>query len=521
VSLLDQTAIQSPGSPEWWLNHLLLKFNSRDHTYDLQSSIWDQGWRQPQYFRTRRERLNLLWSYFIGRPPLPRIGEKARETFRDVLRTARANYAAKAIQPIVDRMDLLGVRTGVTDGVEGDEVAKRIMDYSNFASGLKDALEFTFSMSESYLMVVPAAPDSPDRTPLITAQDPRTCIGEQDPENPNQLRAGLKLGYDIVSNKVTARLFLDRKMFTASCVGSDMWALASYGAASFDWDGDPVDLPELAGVDASVPMIQLLNARCMGEFEPHLDVLDRITDGIMNRLKIVAYQGAKQRAIIGDLEDDSEEGDSPAEEIDWDEVFEAAPDALWRVPAGTTFWESNPADITGILAAVRDDVKEFAAMTDTPLHLITPDAANQSAEGASLMREGLVFKVKDRRARMNPRLVLLFKMAFAFAGESDRTKNIELLWGPVESFSLTEQSNAVAQTRGVLSRKRQLQDIMEMTPDQIEQNEQELQQDRIFDAAFSPAPPGPAGGAPLPVAPPPGARPPTPALNGAGPASAP
>jgi hypothetical protein len=59
----------------------------------------------------------------------------------------------KAIQPIVDRMDLLGVRTGVTDGVEGDEVAKRIMEYSNFASGLKDALEFTFSMSESYLMV--------------------------------------------------------------------------------------------------------------------------------------------------------------------------------------------------------------------------------------------------------------------------------------------------------------------------------------------------------------------------------
>jgi hypothetical protein len=58
---------------------------------------------------------------------------------------------------------------------------------------------------------VPAAPDSPDRTPLITAQDPRTCIGEQDPENPNQLRAGLKLGYDIVSNKVTARLFLDRQ----------------------------------------------------------------------------------------------------------------------------------------------------------------------------------------------------------------------------------------------------------------------------------------------------------------------
>lgn len=507
---MDQSSIETPGSPEWWLNHLLLKFNARDHTYDLQGLVIDEDWRQPAYFRTRRQRLNLLWSYYIGRPPLPRCGERARETFRDVLRTARANYAAKAIQPIVDRMDLLGVRTGVTDGVEGDDVAKRIMEYSNFASSLKDGLAFTFAMSESYLMVVPAAPDSPDKTPLITAQDPRTCIGEQDPENPNQLRAGLKLGYDNVTNKVVARLFHDSVMYTASCPGSDLWALASYGAASFDWDGDPVELPELASVDATVPMIQLPNARCMGEFEPHLDVLDRINDGIMNRLKIVAYQGAKQRAIIGDLEDDSEDEDSPKEDIDWDSIFEAAPDALWRVPKDTQFWESNPSDISGILAAVRDDVKEFAAMTDTPLHLITPDAANQSAEGASLMREGLVFKVKDRRARMNPRLVLLFKMAFAFAGESDRTKNIELLWGPVESFSLTEKSNAVAQTRGVLSRKRQLQDIMEMTPDQIEQNEQELQQDRIFDAAFALQPASAPAPAPTPTPNPQ----PQPALNG-------
>ena len=498
---MDQDAIKNPGSPEWWLDYLLLKFNARDTTYDLQGIAPEGDWRQPVYFRTRKERLNLLWAYYIGRPPLPRIGEKARDIFREVLRTARANYAAKAIQPIVDRMDLLGVRTGVTDGVEGDDVAKRIMEYSNFAAAIKDALTFTFAMSDAYLMVVPAAENSADRTPLVTAEDPRFCIGEQDPENPNQLRAALKLGYDIVENKVMARLFLDGRKYTASCRGSDTWALASYGAAAFEWDGEPVELPELASVDAKVPIIQLPNARRMGEFEPHIDVLDRINDGIMNRLKIVAYQGAKQRAIIGDLEDETtNDEDQPIEPIDWDEIFDAAPDALWRVPEGTQFWESNAADITGILQAVRDDVKEFAAMTDTPLHLITPDAANQSAEGASLMREGLVFKVKDRRARLNPRLVLLFKMAFAFAGESDRANNIELLWGPVESFSLTEKSNAVAQTKGVLSRKRQLQDVMEMTPDQIEQNEQELQQDRIFDAAFAPAPsaPTPPAAAPVP-----------------------
>jgi hypothetical protein len=484
---LDVKAIEAAGSPEWWFDHLCRKFTARDHTYDLQNPLVDNNWQQPVYWRTRRERLNLLWSYYIGRPPLPRIGEKARETFRDVLRTARANYAPKAIQPMVDRMDLLGVRTGVTDGIEGDDVAKRIMEYSNFAAAIKDALIFLFTLSESYLMVIPAAAGALDKTPLITAEDPRTCIGEPDPMNPNHLRAALKLGHDPVTNRVLAWLFLDGKKYVASCPGSDMWATTTYDAASFEWDGPPTDLPELGSVFASVPIIQLVNARGMGEFEPHLDVLDRINDGIMRRIQIAAYQGAKQRAIIGDLEGEDIDGDSPAEDIDWDTIFDAAPDALWRVPAGTKFWESNPADMTGLIMAIRDDVKEFAGNTDTPLHLITPDAANQSAEGASLMREGLVFKVKDRRARLSPRLVELFKMAFAFAGEVDRTANIELLWGPVESFSLGEKANAVAQTRGVLSRPRQLQDIMEMTPDQIEQNAQELQQDAILDGVIGAA----------------------------------
>jgi hypothetical protein len=210
---------------------------------------------------------------------------------------------------------------------------------------------------------------------------------------------------------------------------------------------------------------------------------------ILQRIVITHYQSFKQRAIIGDLEGDADEdsADSPIEEIDWNNVFSADPGALWRVPEKTTFWESGPVDMTGILTSIRDDVKEFSACTSTPLHLITPDAANQSAEGAALMREGLVFKVKDRRSRFAPRLVELFKMAFAFAGEQDRTKNIELLWGPVESFSLSEKANAVAQTKGVMSRNRQLQDIMEMTPDQIQQNEQELHQDAILDAVLGAA----------------------------------
>lgn len=480
---MDVNAIETPGTPEWWLNHLCAKFTARDLTYELE----DTSYFRPRIYRSRRQRLNLLWAYYIGDPPLPQVAQQHTESFREVLRKGRATYAPMAITPMLDRMELNGVRTGVEDGVEGDDIAKRIMEYSNFASAIKDAFTYAFVMSEGYMMVIPAALESPDQTPMITAEDPRYCIGEPDPLNPNQLQAALKIGYDLVAGQTVAWLFHAGVQYKAlGPSGAPLTPHQAFTANSFEWDGEPVPLPQLDGI-GQVPVIQLCNARGLGEFEPHLDLLDRINDAILQRIVITAYQSFKQRAVIGDLEGDEDDEDSDVEEIDWQNMFSADPGALWRVPAGTTFWESSPADMTGLITAIRDDVKEFAAVTSTPLHLITPDAANGSAEGAALMREGLVFKVKDRRSRLNPRLVELWKMAFAFAGESDRIGNIELLWGPIESFSLTARADAATKLRGLMSRARILQDVMEFTPDQIQQNEQELQQDAILDLALGAA----------------------------------
>ncbi|MGW2666229.1 phage portal protein [Nocardia tengchongensis] len=480
-------------SPAWWLNFLGQRFNERDRTYDLPLHPHSQ----QLIYRTRRQRLNLLWSYYIGQPPLPNVAEGYTDAFCDVLRKGRATYAPMAITPMLDRMQLNGVSTAVDDTPDGDDTARKIMEYSNFAAAIKDAFTFQFVMSEAYLMIVPAADGAPDKTPLITAEDPRTCIGQPDPMNPNQLRAALKIGYDPVREREIAWLFVGGMRHQASRASTPIQG-GVFSAAGFEWDAEPVHMPELAGI-GQVPVVQLINPRGMGEFEPHLDLLDRINDTILQRIVLTWYQSFRQRAVIADLEGDEDDQDAPVEEVDWANVFRADPGALWRVPAGTTFWESNQADLTPVLVSIRDDVKEFAAVTSTPLHLITPDAANQSAEGASLMREGLVFKVKDRRARVTPRLIEAWKIAFAFAGEAQRGSDIKLNWGNVESFSLTERSNAIAQTRGVLSRERQLTDIMEMTPVEAQANLQDLIQDRILDSQLTPQVPAQSPEAPAPA----------------------
>ncbi len=478
-------------SPAWWLEFLGQRFEERDRTYDLLDPLRPLGLR-PVPYRTRRQRLNLLWSYYIGQPPLPKVAEDYTDTFCDVLRKGRATYAPMAITPMLDRMQLNAVSTGVDNTPDGDDVAQRIMEYSNFAAAIKDAFAYQFVMSEAYLMIVPAMPGAIDKTPLMTAEDPRTFIGQPDPMNPNQLKAALKVGYDPMLQREIVWLFVNGRRYRASRASTPMLG-GGFTAQGFEWDEDAggaegVAMPELEGI-GQVPAVQLVNARGMGEFEPHLDLLDRINDTILQRIVLTWYQSFRQRAVIGDLEGDEDDIDAPAEQIDWNDIFRADPGALWRVPKDTTFWESNQADLTPILTSIRDDVKEFAAVTSTPLHLITPDAANQTAEGASLMREGLVFKVKDRRARATPRLIEAWKIAFAFAGEPQRGKDIKLSWGNAESFSLGEKTNAIAQTRGILSRERQLIDIMEMTPDEAQQNLQELLQDDILNSQLTVPPP--------------------------------
>lgn len=479
------------GSPAWWLSYLATRFDARDKTYDLTIDMMQQA---TFPMRTRRQRFNMLWSYFIGRPPLPQVAHDYTETFQDVLRKGRATYAPMCVTSMLDRMELLGVRTNVGGvGPRGDDVARQIITNSGFAAAFKDLLTYVFAMSEGYLMVVPATPDSIDRIPLITAEDPRFCVGEPDPQNPTQLRAALKIGYDPVLGREFGWLFFDGRRYTASRKSGE-YLNTGFSATGFEWDedaggADGIPMPEIAGI-GKVPVIRFTNARGMGEYEPHIDLLDRINDTILQRIVLTWYQSFRQRAVIGDLEGDEDDLDSPVEDIDWNDVFRADPGALWRVPAGTQFWESTQADMTPILLSIRDDVKEFAAVTCTPLHLITPDAAQGSAEGAALMREGLVFKVKDRRARLNPGLGEAFKIAFAFAGEPERSKGIEMLWGAIESYSLGEKTNAIAQTRGILSRQRQLTDIMEMSPEEIAANDQELLQDQILNAQLTV--PGPA-----------------------------
>lgn len=443
-----------------------------------------------RYWTPRNRYLDMLWSYYTGDAPLPQLKPEYREVFRGVMRKSRSNYAPMCVAAMLDRLELQDISTLVDSDVDGDDMAADIMEETGFVAVSKELFAFVFGMAEAYGMVVPGAPGGPTLLdgetlmPSIHAIDPRRCIGIPDLNNPLRLSAAVVRQYDPIVDTQISFLFLPGRKWTIPWDGS-----------SKAWGVDALDGQEpeiIEGLDAfgGIPIVRFDNLNGLGEYEPHLDLLDRINDVTLQRIIGFWYQALRQRGLVGD-DDEEDDEDTPrsTEPVDLNKVLRAGPGELWQIPADFKIWESQQTDFGPLLNGKRDDVKEFAAVTSTPLHLITPDAANGSAQGAGLLREALTAKVRDRRTRFTPQLKLLWRMVFAMVNAQDRGRRMKLHWGPLEFHTLAEQAAASAQAQGTLSTEDRCERIWDLSPDETKQNMQRLTTDALMGLPVTPANP--------------------------------
>ena len=440
-------------------------------------------WRLAEAQRARYARLDELWERYEGRPPLPVGAADAAEIFRQFARKSRTNYAELAVQAVLERLALIGFRTSAAQIQQEtlDATAATILRENEMPIESDDLHEFMGVMGVGYTIVGPPDSDVEGSLPVITAEDPREVITAHDPARRARTLAGLKLMWDPDREIDRAFVYLPGEVWPArrsgrAGGGSLLGRQFRFAPRSWEWDGDPIKLPT-----EDVPVIRFENHRGRGEFEGHTDLLDRINHMILQRMVIGTLQAFRQRAIKGLPLTDPKTG----ADIDYSQIFSADPGALWQLPATAEMWESGQVDLTPILSSVKDDVRDFAALTRTPMSYFTPDAANGSAEGASLMREGLVFKVEDRQLRAGVGHARTMALALRYAGQLDPAATVTPVWGPAERFSLAQRYDAglKASQQGVPWKTRMLE-ILQFTPAQVERMEVE----RMTDALLSPSP---------------------------------
>jgi hypothetical protein len=210
-------------------------------------------------------------------------------------------------------------------------------------------------------------------------------------------------------------------------------------------------------------------------------------------------QAYRQRALEKDDGAELPEVDANGDEIDYDKLFEASPAALWDLPPGIKIWESMQTDLQPILAAVKADVTDLAAITRTPMHYLSPEGANQSAEGASLTREGLVSKVRHRIATASEAWEQVLSLAFEWKQDPVRARLVdtECLWLEPEQFSLTQKASAVSQMSTTMPWSLLAEQVLQLTPQQVQRYDADRVNDVLLRGTLAPPPQQqrvPAGG---------------------------
>lgn len=443
-------------TPNEWLNRLTFKMDARATT------------------------LSMLRSYIDGNAPLPEGAEGCRDAYKNFQRKARTNFGELVVEAVVERMipsgftielpKVKGQADSTLDEADDDQ-CRSIWKRNRLQIGITDVLRDMIGLSAGYMIVG----QDDNKKAVITCERPEQVITEQDAAYPIETIAGLKVYRDSVNQYDVAFLHLPGWVYTYirpfpnKPDSSEVKLYRVHGGWEF------VEAAE-TGLKF-VPVFPFLNRGGLGEFESHTDILDRINWDILQRLVIVAMQAFRQRAIKGDIASEDETG----KPHDYREMFKPGAGNLWQLPEGVELWESEQTDITAILESTKDDIRHLAAVTRTPMATLIPDGANQSAEGASFAREGLVFKTQERVTRASAVLARVMEAALAIENNQDRIEGtVEVLWLPVERQSLAERADAASKLVNILPWRTIATDILQFPADRVDDMETERASDALM-----------------------------------------
>ena len=462
--------VNTPGSDDWWLNRLATKL----------------GQDYP--------RLERLRSYRDGDVAIPlEAAAGVRDAYVRFLRLSRLNFAELIVAAMTSRMIPVAYKTAAAGDDNGDKVAAQIMRASHMGVQMRDHLDDMATYGRAGFLV--DGPESVGGMSPIARVSPWEFAVEADPWRPWVSTAAIRVGWDVEAGQDTLTLYRGNRVRVAVRDGrsSGFSQIVGRGAAvqarrstsiagrkvvrawapgdQWTWVDDGAVLPWTD----QVPLVQAESRDGMGTFEGHLDALDRVNHVILQRLIIVAMQAFRQRAVKGNLPQTYPTGHPQAgQRVNYDEVFEAGPAALWMLPEDADIWESGVTDITPILNSAKDDLKNLAAVTSTPLYALSPDLAAGSATGAAVSREMLITKVEEWIERATDALTTTLSLAFLAMGDTVRgdVSQLEVTWRPVDRSSLVERAASAAQMRAAGAPFRLIMSMaLQLSPAEIEQAE--------------------------------------------------
>lgn len=379
-----------PLSPDWWVARLHKQLTER----------------QPA--------LQELQDYYSGEHPLPHLQEKARREFRRLLKMARANYMQLVVDAVVGRLQVMGIRMSSTEDAP-DVRAWDIWQANRLDADSRLVFAESVKLGTSYMLVEPNKADP--SMPIITPEHPSQTIIEYRPGSRRIKAAGLKSYLDDWTGDLMATLYLPGRVYVYSAPHRE-------GILDVRWelkDEGPNPLDE-------VPLVEYANRPQMlepgtSEIAGVTDIQDRINKTLADRLMTQEYGAFRQKWATG-IEIPLDENGRPVE------PYKAAVDRLFtNENPDAKFGDFNATDLTPLLSAVRDDIKDVGAISSTPPHYLLGDMVNLAAEAIKAAEAGLISKVRDHMLYKGESVEDTNRLALKAAGDTrPADHSSEVVW---------------------------------------------------------------------------------------------
>lgn len=416
-----------------------------------------------------RPRIDLLRSYSNGNAPLPEAGQNIRAAWSAFQRKARTNLGELIVEAVAERIICNAL---MVPGSAGDDnVARQVWSENRMPVALGDTVRDMLTVGVGYMVVGVL-----DGRPVITSEKPEYMYAATDPLRPWVARAGVKVWRDVDAELDYAYVWADqvrqkysRPMYQNPNAKARKLITKAVGGWVKSVEAEPyTGLP---------PIVVFENHDGTGEYETHTDIIDRINKDTLDRLVTIAMQAFRQRYLEGGLPKVDEDG----KPIDYTSIFVPAPGALWDLPEGVTLKETQETaqSILAMLAAEKDDFRNLAAVTRTPLPMLVPDGANQSAAGSEFSKEGLITKSKDRIERIRPAGAEVMTRAMKVLN-ADFSAVVELGFADPTFVTFAEKHDANVKAKsGDVPWRRRMIDILGYSANEVDTMQTELEEERL------------------------------------------
>lgn len=194
-----------------------------------------------------------------------------------------------------------------------------------------------------------------------------------------------------------------------------------------------------------------LDGRTMGEVEPYIEMAARIDQDTMDRLTVQRMGAHLAKWIAGlELPSNAEDPDKVDQEAAQAlKMRLAVEDILVAEDKETRFGAFPATPLNGYIDARDADIRDLAAVTQTPPHHLLGHVANLSAEALAAAEAGLTRKVEERKHSFGESWEQVLRAAGVLLGQPEDFA-AQVKWRDMESRSLAQAADALGKIATML-----------------------------------------------------------------------